>query len=37
VVSRIAGQRAPKLLIDGSLTIEGHYDLASRLPEMFGG
>ncbi len=28
---------APKLLIDGSLTIEGHYDLASRLPQMFGG
>lgn len=36
-VRMLAGESfAPKLLVDGSLTIDGHYDLASRLPEMFG-
>ena len=34
----LAGEAyAPKQLIDGSLEVEGHYTLASRMTEMFGG
>ena len=34
----LAGEAyAPKQLIDGSLEVDGHYTLASRMTEMFGG
>ncbi len=37
-VRLLAGESfAPKQLIDGSLEVEGHYTLASRMTEMFGG
>jgi alkanesulfonate monooxygenase SsuD/methylene tetrahydromethanopterin reductase-like flavin-dependent oxidoreductase (luciferase family) len=37
-VRMIAGEEfAPKLMLEGSLVIEGDYSLAGRMPEMFGG
>jgi alkanesulfonate monooxygenase SsuD/methylene tetrahydromethanopterin reductase-like flavin-dependent oxidoreductase (luciferase family) len=37
-VRMIAGEEfVPKLLLDGSLVIEGDFALAGRMPEMFGG
>ena len=37
-VRLLAGEAyAPKQLLDGSLEVEGHYTLASRMTEMFGG